>query len=103
MQQPVQRLGALLVGKRVQGNVHARLAQLPEAVLERAGDLLAEYESKKRVVQQSLGIVEMVKAPVKEQGVLDKLEMVDPNQLSPIQALQMIMDLQQELKEAQKA
>ena len=40
---------------------------------------------------------------VKEQGVLDKLEMVDPNQLSPIQALQMIMDLQQELKEAQKA
>ena len=45
----------------------------------------------------------MVKAPVKEQGVLDKLEMVDPNQLSPIQALQMIMDLQQELKEAQKA
>ena len=81
----------------------ARLAKLPEAVLERAGDLLAEYESKKRVVQQSLGIVEMVKAPVKEQGVLDKLEMVDPNQLSPIQALQMIMDLQQELKEAQKA
>ena len=29
--------------------------------------------------------------------------MVDPNQLSPLQALQMIMDLKQELSEAQKA
>ena len=81
----------------------ARLAKLPDAVLDRASDLLAEYESKKRVVQQSLGIVEMVKAPVKEQGVLDKLEMVDPNQLSPLQALQMIMDLKLELSVAQKA
>lgn len=80
----------------------ARLAQLPEAVLERAKELLAQYESKKRVVQQSLGIVEMVKAPVREQAVLDMLEMVDPNQLSPMQALQMIIDLKEEMKRAQK-
>ena len=77
----------------------ARLAHLPEAVLDRAADLLKEFESKKHVVQQSLNMVEMVKAPVKEQAVLDKLEAVDPNQMSPMQALQMLMDLQKEIKE----
>ena len=77
----------------------ARLAHLPEAVLDRAKELLRELESKKRVVQQSLGIVEMVKAPVKEQAILDQLEQVDVNQLTPMMALQMIMDLQQQLKE----
>ena len=40
-----------------------------------------------------------MKAPVKEQAILDQLEQVDVNQLTPMMALQMIMDLQQQLKE----
>ena len=38
----------------------ARLAHLPNAIIDRAGQLITELESKKRVVQQSMAIVEMV-------------------------------------------
>ncbi len=77
----------------------ARLAKLPESVLTRAQELLHQLESKKRVVQQSFGFAEpMVKESASKSVVEEKLEMVDPNSLTPMQALLMIQELKSDLK-----
>lgn len=76
----------------------ARLAKLPESVLTRANELLRQLESKKRVVQQSFGFAEpMVREDTKKSVVEEKLEMVDPNSLTPMQALLMIQELKSDL------
>ena len=76
----------------------ARLANLPESVLERAKDLLAQYETEKKHVQQSLGFVEMVRVEPENQEVLDDLRNVDPNNCTPMQALQILSELKSKLK-----
>lgn len=76
----------------------AKLAQLPQSVLERANELCTQYESKKHVLQQSLGIIEMVKEPAGYRDLVDKLKSVDINQLTPMQALQMIDELKNDVK-----
>lgn len=76
----------------------AKLAKLPDSVLTRAKDLLKELESKKRVVQQSYQIVELKKEDTKETKIVEMLDQVNPNELTPIQALQMIVDLKDKLK-----
>ncbi|MEG2328552.1 DNA mismatch repair protein MutS [Anaerorhabdus sp.] len=76
----------------------AKLAKLPESVLSRAKDLLKELESHKRVVQQSYQIVELKKEATKETKIVEMLDQVNPNELTPIQALQMIIDLKDNLK-----
>lgn len=76
----------------------AKLAKLPESVLNRAKVLLAELESQKRVVQQSYQIIELKKEDTKETKIVEMLDQVNPNELTPIQALQMIVDLKDKLK-----
>ena len=76
----------------------ARLAKLPDSVLDRAKSLLKELESKKRVVQQSYQLVELKKDDTKESKLIEMLEQVNPNELTPIQALQMIIDLKDKIK-----
>lgn len=65
----------------------ARLAHLPNAIIDRAGQLITELESKKRVVQQSMAIVEMVTIPKALQQVEADLKQVDINQTTPLEAL----------------
>lgn len=65
----------------------ARLAHLPNAIIDRAGQLITELESKKRVVQQSMAIVEMVTIPKALQQVESDLKQVDINQTTPLEAL----------------
>lgn len=65
----------------------ARLAHLPNAVIDRAGQLITELESKKRVVQQSMAIVEMVTIPKELQRVEADLKKLDINQTTPLEAL----------------
>ncbi len=76
----------------------AKLANLPETVLNRASELCSQYESKKQVLQQSLGIVEMVKEPPHYRELVEKLEGVDVNSLTPIQALQLVDELKKDIK-----
>lgn len=76
----------------------ARLAKLPDTVLDRAKALLKELESKKRVVQQSYQLVELKKEDTKESKLVEMLDLVNPNELTPIQALQMIIDLKEKIK-----
>ncbi len=65
----------------------ARLAHLPNAIIDRAGQLITELESKKRVVQQSMAIVEMVTIPKVLQRVEADLKKLDINQTTPLEAL----------------
>ena len=65
----------------------ARLAHLPNAIIDRAGQLITELESKKRVVQQSMAIVEMVTIPEELQRVEADLKKLDINQTTPLEAL----------------
>ena len=77
----------------------AKLAKLPDTVIDRAKDLLGELESKKRVVQQTMQVVEMVKVPVEAQRVIDALKEVNENEMTPIEALQFVHDLKKDYKD----
>lgn len=77
----------------------ARLAHLPESVLDRASVLLKELESKKRVVQQTLDIVEIVKVPTEVQNIIDVLYTLDLDTTTPIEALRVLDDFKKSLKE----
>ena len=77
----------------------AKLAKLPDTVIDRAKDLLGELESKKRVVQQTLQVVEMVKVPVEAQRIMEALSEVNENEMTPLEALQFVHDLKKDSKE----
>lgn len=77
----------------------AKLAKLPESVLDRAKELCKQYESKKQVLQQSLGLVEMVKEPAGYREIVEKLENVNINNLTPMQALSLLDELKREIEE----
>lgn len=77
----------------------ARLAGLPEAVLDRAANLQKELESKKRVVQQSYQLIEMEKEDPISKDIMEKLSEVDVDDLSPREAWQMLLDLSAKAKE----
>lgn len=76
----------------------ARLAGLPESVLDRAKSLQSELESKKRVVQQNFQLVEMKKEDTQTEGLKEKILAVNPDDLSPRQAWEMLNDLYTEAK-----
>lgn len=76
----------------------ARLAGLPEAVLDRASELQKELESKKRVVQQSYQLIEMKKEDPQRDEIVNKLKEVNVDDLSPRNAWQMLADLSEQAK-----
>ncbi len=76
----------------------ARLAGLPDSVLERAKGLQKELESKKRVVQQSYQLIEMKKEDPKSEAVMNKLTSIHPDDLSPREAWVLLNDLYDEVK-----
>jgi DNA mismatch repair protein MutS len=76
----------------------ARLAKLPESVLDRAQVLLNSFEQKKtnkKQVQSQMLMMERI--PVGLENVKKTLDMIDPNRLTPIEALQLVMDLKTEV------
>jgi DNA mismatch repair protein MutS len=82
----------------------ARLAGLPMAVIERARHVLRQHEKQER---QSVR-VEMAAEPMQltiftplSQRIVDRIEATDVNALTPLQALNLLEELQQELKEKQ--
>jgi len=76
----------------------ARLAGLPESVLDRAKDLQNELESRKRVVQQNFQLVEMKKEDTEADLIKQKLLSISPDDFSPRQAWEMLNDLYTEAK-----
>ena len=79
----------------------AKLAGLPPAVIERAKHVLKQHEKQERQSVQ----VETAPEPMQltiftplSQRIVDRIEQVDVNALTPLQALNLLEELQQELK-----
>jgi DNA mismatch repair protein MutS len=80
----------------------ARLAGLPAAVIERARHVLRQHEKQERqsvqVETQPEPLQMTIFTPL-SQRIVDRIEATDVNQLTPLQALNLLEELQQELKE----
>ncbi|QRG86780.1 DNA mismatch repair protein MutS [Bulleidia sp. zg-1006] len=76
----------------------ARLAGLPESVLERAKDIQKDLENTDHLQQASFQFVEMKKEDSTISKLKDCLNNVDMDDLSPKQAWQFLADLQEEVK-----
>jgi DNA mismatch repair protein MutS len=80
----------------------ARLAGLPAAVIERARRVLKQHEKQER---QSVQVETAAEEPMQltiftplSQRIVDRIEATDVNQLTPLQALNLLEELQSELK-----
>jgi DNA mismatch repair protein MutS len=84
----------------------ARLAGLPAAVIERAKHVLKQHEKQERQSVQ----VETEPDPMQltiftplSQRIVDRIEQTDVNALTPLQALNLLEELQSELKKTQNS
>jgi DNA mismatch repair protein MutS len=80
----------------------AKLAGLPAAVIERAKRILRQHEKQERQSVQMETEAEPMQLTIftpLSQRIVDRLEAVDVNSLTPLQALNLLEELQQELKE----
>ncbi len=80
----------------------ARLAGLPRAVIERARHLLSQHEKQERQSVRAETAAEPVQLTIftpLSQRIVDRIEETDVNTLTPLQALNLLEELQQELKE----
>jgi DNA mismatch repair protein MutS len=83
----------------------AKLAGLPPAVIDRARHILRQHEKQERSaaaevqVEPSVEPMQLTIFTPLSQRIVDKIEAVDVNSLTPLQALNLLEELQQELKE----
>jgi DNA mismatch repair protein MutS len=80
----------------------ARLAGLPAAVIERAKRVLRQHEKQERQNVQMETEAEPMQMTIftpLSQRIVDRIEAVEVNALTPLQALNLLEELQQELKE----
>jgi DNA mismatch repair protein MutS len=79
----------------------ARLAGLPSAVIERAKHILKQHEKQERqsVQVETCDPVQLTIFTPLSQRIVDRIEETDVNSLTPLQALTLLEELQQELKE----
>jgi DNA mismatch repair protein MutS len=79
----------------------ARLAGLPPAVIERAKHVLRQHEKQERQsvqVETEPDPMQMTIFTPLSQKIVDRIEATDVNSLTPLQALNLLEQLQQELK-----
>jgi DNA mismatch repair protein MutS len=79
----------------------ARLAGLPSVVIERAKRVLRQHEKAERqsVQIETAEPVQLTIFTPLSQRIVDRIEATDVNSLTPLQALNLLEELQQELKE----
>ena len=81
----------------------ARLAGLPSAVIERAKHVLRQHEKQERQsvqVETEPDPMQMTIFTPLSQRIVDRIEATDLNALTPLQALNLLEELQQELKKS---
>jgi DNA mismatch repair protein MutS len=81
----------------------ARLAGLPAAVIERAKHILRQHEKQERQsvqVETEPDPMQMTIFTPLSQRIVDRIEATDLNALTPLQALNLLEELQQELKKS---
>ena len=83
----------------------ARLAGIPREVVIRAREILRQHErSEKREIESSHDpVVQMTLFTPLSQRIVDQIQAVDVNALTPLQALNLLQELQQEVREGQPA
>ncbi|MBR6690207.1 MAG: DNA mismatch repair protein MutS [Bacilli bacterium] len=78
----------------------ARLANLPNNLIKRASDILSIYESKEKKrdikIQESLPLDLVM--PKEESDIEKKLKQIDPMNITPMEALNIICELQKDIK-----
>jgi DNA mismatch repair protein MutS len=81
----------------------ARLAGLPSVVIERAKRVLRQHEKQERqsVQVETADPVQLTIFTPLSQRIVDRIEATDVNSLTPLQALNLLEELQQELRERQ--
>ena len=76
----------------------AALANLPDSLIKRAEEILKVYESKEKnrdiKVQESLPI----DFEVKENPIIEEIKKIDPNKMTPIEALNMVYELKSKIQ-----
>ena len=79
----------------------ARLAGLPAAVIERAKRVLKQHEKQERqsVQVETAEPMQLTIFTPLSQRIVDRIEATDVNSLTPLQALNLLEELQQELKD----
>ncbi|MGA9673238.1 MAG: DNA mismatch repair protein MutS [Terracidiphilus sp.] len=79
----------------------AKLAGLPSVVIERAKRILKQHEKAERqsVQVETAEPVQLTIFTPLSQRIVDRIEATDVNSLTPLQALNLLEELQQELKE----
>jgi len=82
----------------------AKLAGLPSAVIERAKRVLRQHEKQERFAAANVQVetaepVQLTIFTPLSQRIVDRIEATDVNSLTPLQALNLLEELQQELKE----
>ena len=80
----------------------AKLAGLPSAVIERARHVLRQHEKQERQSVQTETTPDPMQLTIftpLSQRIVDRIEATDVNSLTPLQALNLLEELQQELKE----
>ena len=80
----------------------ASLAKLPSSVIERAKTLLKELESTKKIRNDQSQIIMLEKIPNDLQQVKELLQLADPNNMTPIEALQFVSTLKEKIKDSNK-
>ena len=80
----------------------ARLAGLPPKVILRARQVLKQHERSERhnVAVETEAPLQLTMFTPLSQRILDRLEETDINSLTPLQALNLLEELQQELRES---
>ena len=80
----------------------ASLAKLPSSVIERAKTLLKELESTKKIRNDQSQIIMLEKIPNDLQQIKELLQLADPNNMTPIEALQFVSTLKEKIKDSNK-
>ncbi|MDL2298677.1 DNA mismatch repair protein MutS [Synergistaceae bacterium OttesenSCG-928-D05] len=81
----------------------ARLAGVPAAVLRRSQELLSQFEetaAKQKEIQPASPANQMTIFDAKQEAVLEELATVNPDELTPMAALQLIYRLREESRKA---
>jgi DNA mismatch repair protein MutS len=76
----------------------ASLAKLPESVIERAKELLKGFEQSKKHRNDQSQIIVMEKIPVHIKEIEEIMKNVDPNNMTPIEALQLLSKMKDKME-----
>lgn len=83
----------------------ASLAHLPKSLIDRASEILSVYENKnnkKQLFTQTTLFLQPEEEPTKESKIEEELKQINPLEVTPIEALNILYKLKQELEDKNK-